>query len=222
MPLHSSNYKTERANQSTEYTFIKGDPLCRMQTTTTTTMQETAKSPNVIIIGLPGCGKGTQSSMISEKYGLTHVSTGKLLREEGEKDTRLGTRIREHISGGELLPDELVNAVLLENLPNSGYILDGYPRKLSQTSMFENNISLVLYMTLREAEAIKRILGRRDGREDDNEEAVRIRLEAFRKETKPVIDFYKEKGLLYEIDASGTPEEVFKRVEEAFDKKIPK
>ncbi len=169
------------------------------------------KSFNIIVIGLPGCGKGTQSEKLAKKYNLKHLSSGDILREERKKNTPEGKKINDLIFEGKLLPDELVNSVFLKNIPERNYILDGYPRKLSQVE-FIKDVNIVIYLHLNENEAIERILERKDGRKDDNKETVRIRLEAFRKETEPVINFYKEKGIFYEVDGNGTPEDVFERI----------
>lgn len=174
---------------------------------------------NIVIIGLPGCGKGTQSEILASKYSLAHISSGDLLRDEQEKNTPLGRKIAKLMEEGVLFPDNIVNSVVLENVPPSNYILDGYPRKLSQVEVIKS-VNAVIYLTLPEKVAIKRILDRHQGRVDDNEEAIKIRLEAFREETKPVIKYYSDKGLLVEIDASGTPEEVFERIETALKKLI--
>ncbi|KAI4291460.1 adenylate kinase [Pancytospora philotis] len=182
-----------------------------MQTTTCTMTEEQAKHLNIVIIGLPGSGKGTQSKMVADKYSLVHISSGDLLREQMEKDNALGKEIRRHMEEGILFPDELVNSVFVENVPASDYILDGYPRKLSQIDTFKN-VNLVLYLTLSEDEAIERILNRNEGREDDNKDAVKVRLDAFVKKTQPVIERYREFGILHEIDASGSQEDVFDRI----------
>lgn len=184
-----------------------------MQTTTTVT--KTKERPlNIVIIGLPGCGKGTQSGMLAERYDLVHISSGDLLREQMQHDTPVGRRISEMMDKGTLLSDELVDAVFIENVPSQNYILDGYPRKLSQVDTFPS-VNLVLYLVLPEDEAIRRILHRGESRVDDNEDTVRIRLNDFRAKTKPVIDFYagSARGIFHEVSALGSPEEVFERIE---------
>lgn len=174
---------------------------------------------NIIVIGAPGSGKGTQSKRIAEKYSLTHVTSGELLREESKKDTVLAEKIEELMETGKLFPDELVKKVLINNVPESNFVLDGYPRKLSQTSTFKD-IDLVLFIDLPEEECLKRILGRNEGRADDNEEAASVRIKCFKKETEPVIDYYQNKGILETIDGSKTPDEVFELIVEAIFKRF--
>lgn len=169
------------------------------------------KPLNIVIVGLPGCGKGTQSEKIADKYNLKHVSSGEILREESKKDTLQAKKINDLMLKGTLFPDELLNAVFLDNVPKNNFILDGYPRKISQVDVI-NNINLVLYLFLNEQEAIERILHRKDERKDDNKETIKIRLDAFHKETEPVVDYYKSKGIYYEVNASGSPDEVFKKI----------
>ena len=183
-----------------------------MQTTTTTMVQTQEKPMNIVVIGLPGSGKGTQAARLAERYQLCHISSGDLLRQEMKRDTPRGREIKRHMDEGVLFPDELVESVFLDFVPDENYILDGYPRKLSQTGVFKN-VNLVIYLTLDEGEAARRILGRRDGRADDNEDAIRVRVSEFVEETKPVVGFYEDCGLLHRVDASGTPDEVYDRVE---------
>lgn len=172
---------------------------------------------NLIIIGLPGCGKGTQSELISKEYSLTHISSGDLLREEQNKGTARGQKIARFMQEGVLFPDDIVNSILLDHVPEKNFILDGYPRKLSQVEVIKN-IDKVIYLTLSEDEAIRRILDRNQGRLDDNEDAIRIRLHAFREKTQPVIDYYDKHKKLIEVDASGSPEEVFLNIKKILNK----
>ncbi|KAI5148218.1 adenylate kinase [Enteropsectra breve] len=171
---------------------------------------------NLIIMGLPGCGKGTQSARISEKYGIKHISSGDMLREEMESNGPYSDEIRELMESGKLFPDELLNKIFVKNVPVCNFLLDGYPRKLTQVETFKD-ISMVIFLTLSEDEAVQRILRRNEGREDDNEEAVKIRLKDFDSKTQPVIEYFTEKHLLKKIDASGSPDEVFAEICRAID-----
>lgn len=180
---------------------------------------QTSTRLNLIVIGAPGAGKGTQSKRISEKYNLTHITSGELLREESQKETETAEKIEQLMETGKLFPDDLVKQVLLDNVPKSNFILDGYPRKLSQISTF-SNIDLVLFIDLPEDVCVSRILNRNEGRSDDNEEAVKVRLRCFRKETEPVIEYYKNKGILETIDGNGTEDDVFAKICEVIFKRF--
>lgn len=182
-----------------------------MNTTTATVTQVKRKSLNMVVIGLPGSGKGTQSKQLAEKYQLAHVSSGELLRSEMTKNTERAREIRVNMEKGTLFPDELVNSVLMDSVPSDNFILDGYPRKLSQTGVF-GSVNIVFFIGLDGREAVRRILSRDEGRKDDTEEAVQKRLQAFEKETRPVVDHYRGLGLLHEVDGSGSREEVFERM----------
>ncbi|KAM0681709.1 hypothetical protein GINT2_000223 [Glugoides intestinalis] len=179
----------------------------------------TTQRLNLIIIGMPGSGKGTQSKKVAAAYNLVHITTGELLRLEAEKKTVTGKKINELLKSGKLLPDEIVNNLVKENITKDNFILDGYPRKLTQTEMLKD-IDLVIYIFVSEEVAIKRILSRKEGRVDDNEEAAKRRFKAFEEETKPVIDYYKNKGILEVVEGSGTPEDVFSAVKGTIFKKF--
>lgn len=168
---------------------------------------------NLIVIGLPGSGKGTQSAKIAKHYNLEHITSGDLLREEINRKSKYSNQIEELMKTGKLFPDDLVDAVLLEHVPKQNFILDGYPRKMSQIHTFEE-IDLVIYIKLTEDEAIKRILHRNQGRLDDTREAVKTRLDMFFKLTEPVIEYYSSKGILEEVNGNGSEEDVFGRIKE--------
>lgn len=175
---------------------------------------------NLIIAGFPGSGKGTQAKKIAKHYGLKHVSSGELLREEAEKDSSpYAQEINKLASSGKLYPDDLVKSVLLERVPSDNFILDGYPRKLSQVETFKN-IDLVIFLTLSEKEAIKRISLRKEGRPDDNAKTAETRISVFLKDTKPVMDYFSKKGLLVEIDGGKTIDIVFSAIREAIYKRF--
>ncbi len=170
---------------------------------------------NLIILGAPGSGKGTQADLLAEKFGLTHLSSGQLLRKEAETGSPKGKLIADLLVGGQLLPFETVLDVLQPALlaAKDGFVLDGTPRDLRQSEYLEyffnqNKITLnkVIYLNIPIEEGVKRIMkrGQIEHRSDDNYDTVKKRMEAYQTETLPVINFFEKKGLLIKID--GTPD----------------
>lgn len=172
----------------------------------------TTARKNLIIIGLPGCGKGTQAKRIAERFDLKHVTTGQLLRNEANKNSELGRKIDGLMKTGELFPDELVNTILLENIPSDNFILDGYPRKLSQVNVIKD-IDLVINIKISEEEAVKRIVNRNEGRSDDNSETAVKRIKAFNEETQKVIEHYEKENKLINVDGNKSIDDVFIEIE---------
>jgi len=184
-----------------------------------TTVCCTTQKLNLVLMGLPGSGKGTQGEKIAQHYGIKHMTSGDLLRTEVERNGKHAKTIQRLMETGELFPDDLVNKIFLDHVPEENFILDGYPRRLSQTETFQN-IDLAIYIEVPEDEVVKRILKRNQGRADDTPEAIQTRLDAFKEETKPVLDYYRKRSLLVNIDGRGTPEEVFERVRQAIFEKF--
>ena len=162
---------------------------------------------HLLFLGPPGAGKGTQASLISESNDYLHLSTGELLRLEVDKKTNLGIQIKEIINSGKLVDDELVLEIVKQNLVLSkkGWILDGYPRNISQadslTKVLEElnqPIEKVFYINLSEDILVKRLINR--GRTDDNEKIIRTRLEIYKETTQPLIAYYKNLNILEYID----------------------
>jgi len=203
---------------------------------------------NIILMGPPGAGKGTQAKMLVEKYGLKHISTGDILRDAVKKGTPLGLRAKEYMEKGELVPDEIMVGLIKEVLPKENFILDGFPRTLPQAKALDNmlknegiRIDAVIFFNVDDNIIVERLSGRRScpscgavyhmkynpprsdelcdrcgtklvQRDDDKEEVVRRRLEVYRKQTEPLINYYREKGILKIVDGSGSVEEVSKKV----------
>ena len=162
---------------------------------------------HLLFLGPPGAGKGTQASFISESNDYLHLSTGELLRQEVEKKTTLGIQIKEIINSGKLVDDKLVLEIVKQNLVlnKKGWILDGYPRNISQadslTKVLEKlnqPIEKVFYINLSEDILVKRLINR--GRTDDNEEIIRTRLDIYKETTQPLIEYYKNLNILEYID----------------------
>ena len=185
---------------------------------------------NIIIFGAPGSGKGTQSEKLIEKYNLTHISTGDVLRKEIEKQTKLGKLADKYMSEGQLVPDEVVinilNDLFDDNIDNQGYIFDGFPRTLKQGEAMDSmlhekqkDINVVLWLDVDDDELTDRLLKRGidSGRDDDTLETIKLRLEVYYNETEPLKEFYLKQGKLAKIDGMGSVDDIFSRIEKAVD-----
>lgn len=177
----------------------------------------------IIIFGPPGAGKGTQASLISEKYDIPHLSTGEIFRSAIKNETPLGKKVKAILDSGELVPDEKVVGLVEEELKDpkydDGYILDGFPRTIAQAEAFDTilekngqQLSAFLQLIVPEEELIDRILSRGEGRSDDTKEGVRKRLKVYQEETQPVLDYYQKQEVVEKIDGVGSIEEIFGRI----------
>ena len=163
---------------------------------------------HLLFLGSPGAGKGTQADLLSQSNSFLHLSTGELLRKEIEMNTSLGIEVKDIMNRGELVSDELVLKIVRQNLvkDNKGWILDGYPRNLSQANSLtevlneiNQPLELVFYLDIPEEVLIKRLLLR--GRKDDTEETIKTRVDIYKKTTEPLIRYFKDLSLLEYIDA---------------------
>jgi adenylate kinase len=177
----------------------------------------------LLFLGPPGAGKGTQALQLAARGGLLHLSTGDLLRGEVAAGTELGRQAEAVMARGELVSDALVLAIVRSRLEQQaaagggGWLLDGFPRNLPQAGALEGlleelgqQIELVVLMELDDGVLIQRLLSR--GRTDDNEEVIRHRLAVYREQTAPLIEFYRQKGLLRSVEADGTVEAIAERI----------
>lgn len=185
---------------------------------------------NIVIFGPPGSGKGTQSARIVEKYKLIHLSTGDLLREEMSKGTPLGQEVRKFIDQGMLVPDEIIIRELYEkaseHLDSPGLIFDGFPRTIMQAEMLDQMleshdmpVDIVLSVNVEEEELFKRMMGRAEdsGRSDDKAEIISQRIEVYKQQTLPLIDYYKKQGKIAAINGMAPVDVVFSRITRAVD-----
>jgi|SRR5882672_3166493 len=170
----------------------------------------------IILIGIQGSGKSTQGNLLSEKLGVPYLSTGHIFREIAKERTQLGRYIKETMTAGYLIPDEKTNEIVSEYLSRDeyekGYILDGYPRTLTQAKTFKNGIDKVIYLEVSDKEALWRLSYRssEDGekREDDTLTAIRKRIELFHKFTEPVLEFYRQKDKLVTMNGEDPIEKI--------------
>jgi adenylate kinase len=179
---------------------------------------------NLILFGPPGSGKGTQSEKIVEKFGLIHLSTGNLLRQEIADKTPLGLQAKNFMDKGQLVPDEVVIGMIdscLEKHANAkGFLFDGFPRTVAQAGALDKLLALkktsitkVIALDVVEEELVKRLLkrGETSGRSDDTNEAViRKRFAVYKDETEPVADYYKRQDKFEIIQGIGSVDEIFK------------
>lgn len=179
----------------------------------------------LLFIGPPGAGKGTQAAILSEREGIAHISTGDIFRENVANETELGKQAKAYMDAGKYVPSELTNALVRDRLgqPDAleGFLLDGYPRTLDQVTELDSILSdlgqqldAVVLLDVDDEELIQRLLERAktSGRSDDTEEVIRHRQEVYTAETTPLIDVYRERGLVRDVDGIGTVDEIAERI----------
>ena len=176
---------------------------------------------HLLFLGAPGAGKGTQAELLSKTYSYMHLSTGELLRKEIAMNTILGKQVKDIIHSGELVSDKLVLEIVRQNLKkdNKGWILDGYPRNLSQVDSLnevlikiDQPLEVVFYLDIPEEVLIKRLLLR--GRKDDTEETIRNRVKIYKETTEPLIEYFKDLSLLEYIDADRDLQTIFSEIKQ--------
>lgn len=174
----------------------------------------------IILIGIQGAGKSTQGNLLRDKLNIPYLSTGHIFREMAKEKTSLGRYIKEIMNAGFLIPDEKTVGIVSEYLKrpeySKGYILDGFPRTIDQVKKFENGVDRVVYLRVSDKEALWR-LSYRNGennevREDETLTAIRRRIELFHQLTEPVLEHYREKGILIEIDGEKSIEDIHKEI----------
>ena len=181
----------------------------------------------IVFMGPPGAGKGTQARLSAKELGIAHISTGEMLRSAVEAESVLGSRVKEIMDDGQLVPDDLMVSLISERVVEpdclKGYILDGFPRTVAQANSLdvmleakEEQLDLALYFDVPSAEVLNRLEQRREleGRTDDTSATQQERLRVYEEQTLPLIDYYRGKGLLKKIDGLGNVEEIQLRVVE--------
>jgi adenylate kinase len=210
---------------------------------------------NLILLGPPGAGKGTQAGRIVEEYGIPHVSTGDILRGAVKNQTQMGLEAKKYMDAGELVPDSVVIGIVKDRLQEpdtaKGFLMDGFPRTIPQAEALDvaldglgRAVTKTIVVLVEEEELVRRLSGRRicrvcqapfhvvfnppkkEGvcdkcggelyqRDDDSEATVRNRLEVYRNQTEPLIDYYDQAGLVARIDGAQSPEKVYEDVRAA-------
>jgi len=179
----------------------------------------------LILFGPPGAGKGTQASALVDRYGIVHISTGDIFRENVGNETELGLQAKRYMDAGDLVPDELVIAMVSDRLgqddARDGFLLDGFPRTVAQVEALDDIVAAqghaldaVIRLIVDDDELVARLLqrAREQGRSDDTREVIANRLANYRAETEPAVTAYRERGILHDVDGEGDVAEVRERV----------
>jgi adenylate kinase len=176
----------------------------------------------IILIGIQGSGKSTQGVLLSKELGIPYLSTGHIFRDLAKEKTPLGREIKLIMNAGVLISDQKTLSIVSEYLSRpeyeKGYIIDGFPRTLTQVENFSNGVDKVFYIKISDKEALWRIAGREDVREDETLLAIRRRIDSFHKFTEPVVEHYREKGILVEVDGEQSIEVITKEILNALGK----
>ena len=183
---------------------------------------------NIVILGPPGAGKGTQGKLIAKDAGIPHVNTGDIFRAECAAGTELGKKVNSVIDAGDLVPDELTTEIVRARLAQDdtarGFVLDGFPRTLTQAEGLDRvlseiergELSVVLDFEVTDEMALQRLLGRAsvEGRSDDAPDKVQHRLDVYHRQTEPLVEYYRARDLLVPIHADAPVEDVFAEVQQ--------
>jgi adenylate kinase len=179
----------------------------------------------ILFMGPPGAGKGTQAEIVADRFGIPAISTGDIFRANVAKNTELGVEAKRYMDAGEYVPDAVTNLMVRNRIDEEdaakGFLLDGYPRTLDQVEELDgmirhtgHRLDAVVVLTVDPGELVKRLTARAEteGRTDDTEEVVRRRQEVYTEQTEPLIDVYRTRGLLREVDGLGEVDEVTDRI----------
>ena len=184
----------------------------------------------VIMLAPPGAGKGTQSERVAARYGVPHISSGDIFREESARQTPVGERLRGYLQAGDLVPDDLVLSLIRDRVvtaaeKSGGYVLDGFPRTLAQAEAAaeigrktKTSAQAVVYLDAPPDVLIARIADRGENRADDSAAVARHRLEVYTEHTQPLVDYYTGRGLLVKVDAALPVDAVSQEIFAALDR----
>lgn len=187
----------------------------------------------MLIMGAPGAGKGTQATALAQRFGVPAISTGDIFRANIKQQTPLGVKVKTMIDAGEYVPDDLTEEIVADRLAqpdcSEGFLLDGFPRTMHQVHFLDRHLAAedqsldaVVSLQVDPEELVARLLERavKEGRADDNEDTIRRRMEVYAGQTAPLLFHYENKGLLVEIEGTGTVEQVRERMFEAIDEHV--
>jgi adenylate kinase len=186
---------------------------------------------DILILGPPGAGKGTQGKLISQEAGIPHINTGDMFRAEVAAESDLGRRVRAILDAGDLVPDEVTIEVVRARLEQedtvNGFVLDGFPRTIAQAEVLDRvleeidrgELSVVLDFHVSDEMAVERLVGRgvAEGRSDDTRKTIQHRLDVYHEKSEPLVGYYRNKGILVGIHADRTIEEVFAEVQQVLE-----
>ena len=180
----------------------------------------------LLLLAAPGAGKGTQGERLAVRYGARHIAAGELLRAQAQSGGELGRQIADYQARGDLVPDQIVLDVLIPAVvkaaASGGYILDGFPRTLAQATAaaelgarFDVSLDAAVYLHAPEEVLIRRMLARagQEGRSDDTADVIRHRISVFAETTSPLVDYYRQRGILVVVDADQPPDSVTADIE---------
>ena len=211
------DYDQQGRNLPDIYTLVNEDNLKNMK--------------NIVIFGAPGSGKGTQSDLLIEKYGLGHISTGDVLRSEIKKGTELGKTAASYIDKGQLIPDALMVDILASvydsfGTDHPGVIFDGFPRTIPQAEALKkmleergHRIAAMIELDVPEEELMTRLIkrGQESGRSDDNAETIKKRLDVYHNQTSPLIEWYEKEGIRHHINGLGALDRIAGDIQQVID-----
>lgn len=175
---------------------------------------------NIIILGAPGAGKSIQSKLISTTYSIPHISIGDILRQNVIDNTDIGIIVRSYLEKGDLVPDNIPIAIITDRLSrtDNGFVLDGFPRNITEVyaldiilDEFDLKLDIVIHIDVDDEELIRRLLARK--RLDDRPETIINRFIIYKRETEPVIDYYRNKGILRTVDGRKSIEQIFEDIQ---------
>ena len=184
----------------------------------------------LILMGPPGAGKGTQARFVADHFGIPAISTGDIFRVNVSQGTPLGIEAKRYMDAGDYVPDEITNKMVRNRIDEDdarpGFLLDGYPRTLAQVEELDGMIAFtghsldaVVVLTVDQDEIVQRLLQRAEveGRADDTEDVIRKRQEIYTEQTEPLIEVYRDRGILFEVNGMGEVDEVTQRIFETLD-----